>query len=127
MTDIVGFHHLSLSVSDLGTSTQWYQEVLGLEVTTPEFEGPGFHRTRLAAPASRSPRPTHSASQHARRVLHHPSERGLCPPGAGPVPTGWEVESWAVLAEGVKYAGSRQQGLGALGTSLTRCSETGHG
>jgi glyoxylase I family protein len=50
VTDIVGIHHLSLSVSDLGRSTRWYQEVLGLTVTTPEFEGPGFHRTRLGAP-----------------------------------------------------------------------------
>jgi glyoxylase I family protein len=50
MTGIVGIHHLSLSVSNLGRSTQWYQEVLGFEVTTPEFEGPGFHRTRLGAP-----------------------------------------------------------------------------
>jgi glyoxylase I family protein len=50
MADVVGFHHLSLSVSDLGRSTEWYQQVLGLEVTTPEFEGTGFRRTRLGAP-----------------------------------------------------------------------------
>ncbi|MGH3905126.1 MAG: VOC family protein [Pseudonocardiaceae bacterium] len=48
MTRVVGFHHLSLSVSDLAKSTAWYQQVLGLDVAA-EFEGDGFRRTRLRA------------------------------------------------------------------------------
>ncbi len=46
MTQVLGYHHLSLSVTDLGKSTEWYQQVLGLEVTA-EIEGEGFRRTRL--------------------------------------------------------------------------------
>jgi glyoxylase I family protein len=51
MTEVVGYHHLSLSVTDLGKSTEWYQQVLGLDVTA-EIEGEGFRRTRLRAPGS---------------------------------------------------------------------------
>jgi catechol 2,3-dioxygenase-like lactoylglutathione lyase family enzyme len=49
MTEIVGFHHLSLSVVDLTRSTAWYTDVLGFEVTA-EIEGDGFRRTRLRTP-----------------------------------------------------------------------------
>ena len=51
MTDVLGYHHLSLSVSDLDKSTEWYQQVLGLDVAA-QIEGEGFHRTRLRAAAS---------------------------------------------------------------------------
>ena len=51
MTDVIRYHHLSLSVSDLGESTEWYQQVLGLDVAA-EIEGDGFRRTRLRAPSS---------------------------------------------------------------------------
>ncbi len=51
MTDVIGYHHLSLSVIDLTKSTEWYQQVLGLDVAA-EIEGEGFRRTRLRAPSS---------------------------------------------------------------------------
>ena len=51
MTDVIGYHHLSLSVSDLDKSTEWYQQVLGLDVAA-QIEGEGFRRTRLRAPGS---------------------------------------------------------------------------
>ena len=51
MTDVLGYHHLSLSVTDLGKSTEWYQQVLGLDVAA-EIEGEGFRRIRLRAPGS---------------------------------------------------------------------------
>ena len=51
MPNVIGYHHLSLSVSDLGKSTEWYQQVLGLEVTA-EIDGDGFRRNRLRAPDS---------------------------------------------------------------------------
>ncbi len=41
MPSISGYHHLSLSVTDLGKSTQWYHEVLGF-ATDAEFAVPGF-------------------------------------------------------------------------------------
>ena len=51
MTQVLGYHHLSLSVTDLAKSTEWYQQVLGLDVAA-EIEGEGFRRTRLRAPES---------------------------------------------------------------------------
>lgn len=51
MAEIRGYHHVSLSVSDLGKSTEWYQQALGLDVDA-EFEGTGFRRARLRAPGS---------------------------------------------------------------------------
>ena len=51
MEEIIGYHHVSLSVTDLGKSVEWYQQVLGLDVTA-EIEGQGFKRTRLRAPKS---------------------------------------------------------------------------
>jgi glyoxylase I family protein len=51
MTQVLGYHHLSLSVTDLGKSTEWYQQVLGLDVAA-EIEGTGFRRTRLRARSS---------------------------------------------------------------------------
>jgi catechol 2,3-dioxygenase-like lactoylglutathione lyase family enzyme len=50
MTQIQGFHHLSLSVRDLGRSTEWYQQVLGFQITD-NVEGAGFRRTRMRSPA----------------------------------------------------------------------------
>ena len=51
MTEVIGYHHLSLSVSDLDKSTEWYQQVLGLDVAA-QIDGEGFRRTRLRAPGS---------------------------------------------------------------------------
>lgn len=49
MPEIVAFHHLSLSVTDLARSTQWYADVMGFDVVA-EIEGDGFRRTRLRSP-----------------------------------------------------------------------------
>ena len=51
MTEVLGYHHLSLSVSDLEKSTEWYQQVLGLDVAA-QIDGEGFRRTRLRAAGS---------------------------------------------------------------------------
>lgn len=51
MTQVLGYHHLSLSVTDLAKSTQWYQQILGLQVAA-QIDGEGFQRTRLRAPES---------------------------------------------------------------------------
>jgi glyoxylase I family protein len=40
------YHHVSLSVTDLARSTDWYRSVLGLQVVA-EIEGAGFRRVRL--------------------------------------------------------------------------------
>jgi glyoxylase I family protein len=52
MTDVLGYHHVSLSVSDLGKSAEWYRNALGFE-TDAEIEGDGFRRTRLKAPGGK--------------------------------------------------------------------------
>jgi glyoxylase I family protein len=49
MAEVLGYHHLSLSVTDLARSVEWYRQVLGLEVVA-EIEGDGFRRTRLRSP-----------------------------------------------------------------------------
>lgn len=46
MPDILRFHHLSLSVTDLARSIEWYRDTLGFEVIA-ELEGDGFQRARL--------------------------------------------------------------------------------
>lgn len=46
---LLSYHHLSLSVSDLDRSVDWYQQVLGLEITA-QVEGATFRRTRMRAP-----------------------------------------------------------------------------
>ncbi len=51
MAEIQGYHHVSLSVTDLAKSTEWYRETLGFEVDA-EIEGDGFRRARLRAPGS---------------------------------------------------------------------------
>ncbi|MGH9224962.1 MAG: VOC family protein [Acidimicrobiales bacterium] len=51
MAAIVGYHHLSLSVTNLGKSTEWYRQALGLDVVA-EIQGAGFRRNRLRAPGS---------------------------------------------------------------------------
>ena len=51
MAEILGFQHVSLSVNDLGKSTQWYHDTLGLDIGA-EFDGNGFRRARLRAPGS---------------------------------------------------------------------------
>ncbi len=49
MPRITGYHHLSLSVTDLARSAEWYRNVLGFSVVA-EFEGGGFRRARLVHP-----------------------------------------------------------------------------
>ena len=51
MAEVQGYHHVSLSVSDLGKSAEWYGETLGFEIDA-QIEGEGFRRTRLRAPGS---------------------------------------------------------------------------
>lgn len=51
MTEVLGYSHVSLSVTDLGRSTTWYQSVFGLEIDA-QVEGAAFRRTRLRAPKS---------------------------------------------------------------------------
>ena len=48
---VLAYHHLSLSVTDLSRSEQWYQSVLGLE-TVAEIERENFRRIRLRDPGS---------------------------------------------------------------------------
>ena len=49
MTEVVGYHHLGLSVRDLARSVAWYRDVLGLEVGE-QFDRAGFRRARLHSP-----------------------------------------------------------------------------
>lgn len=72
MPEILGFHHLSLTVTDLARSTQWYQSVLGLDLVA-EIEGEGFSRMRLCAPNSGT---TLSLTAHNQRVGENFDERG---------------------------------------------------
>ena len=51
MTTLAGFSHLSLSVTDLDRSTEWYREVLGFAVDS-RVEGDGFRRNRLRHPGA---------------------------------------------------------------------------
>ena len=46
MAEIVGYHHVSLTVTDLDRSVGWYQHVLGFQLAE-SFEGNWFRRTRL--------------------------------------------------------------------------------
>lgn len=48
MSDIRGYHHLSLSVTDLDRSTAWYRDTLGFEVHSV-VESAGFRRHRMRA------------------------------------------------------------------------------
>lgn len=47
MADIIGYHHLSLTVTELERSTRWYCDVLGFRVADDTIEGKWFRRTRL--------------------------------------------------------------------------------
>ncbi len=49
MTILAGFSHLSLSVTGLDRSTDWYREVLGFALDS-RVEGNGFLRNRLRHP-----------------------------------------------------------------------------
>jgi glyoxylase I family protein len=51
MAEVQGYHHMSLSVSDLGKSAEWYRQMLGFEIDA-EIERDGFRRTRLRSPGS---------------------------------------------------------------------------
>jgi len=71
MTEVLAYHHLSLSVTDLGKSTEWYRQVLGLEVVA-EIEGDGFRRNRLRAAGSGV---TLTLTRHDEESGEHFSER----------------------------------------------------
>ncbi len=47
MPNIIGYHHLSLTVTDLERSTRWYCDVLGFTVQEDTIEGNWFRRSRL--------------------------------------------------------------------------------
>ncbi len=49
MPTLAGYSHLSLTVSDLQRSTDWYRDVLGFSLDA-EVEGGGFRRNRLRHP-----------------------------------------------------------------------------
>ena len=52
MPTIAGYSHLSFTVTDLGRSTEWYREVLGIELDS-EVKGEGFRRNRMRHPDAR--------------------------------------------------------------------------
>lgn len=52
MPEIAGYHHLSLTVTDVDTSTAWWTEVLGFEVFR-RFERDGMTKVVMRHPASR--------------------------------------------------------------------------
>ena len=49
MPTLAGYSHLSLTVTDLDKSTEWYREVLGFSLDA-EVQGDGFRRNRLRHP-----------------------------------------------------------------------------
>ena len=49
MPTLAAYSHLSLSVTDIDQSTDWYCDVLGFELTA-RVEGDGFVRSRLRQP-----------------------------------------------------------------------------
>ncbi len=49
MPTLAGYSHLSLTVTDLDKSTQWYRETLGFSLDS-EVQGDGFRRNRLRHP-----------------------------------------------------------------------------
>ncbi len=49
MPTLAGYSHLSLTVTDLDKSTEWYREVLGFSLDS-EVKGDGFRRNRLRHP-----------------------------------------------------------------------------
>lgn len=49
MPTLAGYSHLSLSVTDLEKSTEWYCDILGFEVIA-HIEGDEFVRSRLRQP-----------------------------------------------------------------------------
>lgn len=51
MSKIKGYHHVSLSVTHLSKSSEWYRGVFGLDIDA-EIEGESFRRIRLRAPES---------------------------------------------------------------------------
>lgn len=51
MTDLTGYHHVSLTVPDIDRSTAWYCDVLGF-TKLKDFEGDGFRKVILLQPAT---------------------------------------------------------------------------
>ena len=52
MSVITGYHHVSLTVTDVARSVAWYRDVLGFELES-EFAREHFHRARLQDPRTR--------------------------------------------------------------------------
>jgi glyoxylase I family protein len=48
--NVTGVHHLTLSVTDVEASAEWYQRLLG-PATVVRREGPGWTRVRMAWPS----------------------------------------------------------------------------
>ena len=51
MPEILGYHHVSLTVRDIDKSTAWYGEVLGFK-KVKDFERDGFRKVLVVHPAS---------------------------------------------------------------------------
>jgi len=51
VAELDGFHHVSLTVSDLRRSVEWYRDVLGLVVVTSRDQA-GLTKTMLRDPAA---------------------------------------------------------------------------
>ena len=49
MPTLAGYSHLSLTVTDLDRSTDWYRDMLGFSLDA-EVQGDGFRRNRLRHP-----------------------------------------------------------------------------
>lgn len=49
MPTLAGYSHLSLTVTDLDKSTEWYREILGFSLDS-EVQGDSFRRNRLRHP-----------------------------------------------------------------------------
>lgn len=51
MPSLTGVHHVSLTVTDLDRSAEWYSRVLGFTLAA-EIDGDGYQRVRLRHPDS---------------------------------------------------------------------------
>ena len=116
MPAIRAYHHVSLSVSDLGASTDFYREVLGLEVVA-EIEGATFRRNRLRPPDGAL---TLTLTAHEDRSTEGFSERR---PGLDHVAfrvDGAELASWKERFErlGIDHSGIKESSGGSAMITL---------
>jgi catechol 2,3-dioxygenase-like lactoylglutathione lyase family enzyme len=100
MGTLRGFHHVKLPVSDIAASREWYERVLGLEVTIEFVEDGTVMGLGLADPTGT-----------VGLALRHDPERAAALAGFDPVaigvPTSREVASWMqrLDAAGVPHGG----------------------